>query len=78
MPKDLRCENGIMFGAIIEPGVIEFRCKSNRCGHRPGVVILHRFSTLTGEPLVTLRFQEPMHGRSKKHDHANSASLRSA
>lgn len=56
---DLRCDNGILFGNIIEEGVVEVKCKSNRCGHRPGVVILHRFSTSTGELLNTLKYQEP-------------------
>lgn len=55
---DLRCENGIKF-AVLEDGVLEFKCRSRRCGSQPGVVVLHRFSAFTGEDLGTRRFREP-------------------
>lgn len=54
---DLRCPNGIKF-AQLEPGVIEVKCRSDRCGAGPGVVVIHRFSTATGELVDTKRFRD--------------------
>lgn len=56
---DLRCEHGILFG-VLEDGVVEFKCRSARCGAVKGqVVVLHRFSVASGEPVETLKFKEP-------------------
>jgi hypothetical protein len=55
---DLRCPSGILHGIIdVESDVIEFTCKSNRCGHAPGVVVLHTFNIHTGE-IETTRYAE--------------------
>lgn len=57
---DLRCDNGILFGVIIpEEDLIEVKCRSRRCGHGAGVVVLHRFSLRTGEMKGTLQFKDP-------------------
>jgi hypothetical protein len=56
---ELRCPNGIKFGELPEPGVVEVKCRSERCGAGNGVVVLHRFSAETGELLQTLRFADP-------------------
>lgn len=55
---DLRCEF-IKHAELIEPGVIEFKCRSNKCGHGPGIVVIHRFDAMTGDLISTDRFREP-------------------
>ena len=54
---EIRCENGIKFGEVHD-GILEVKCRSSRCGHRPGVVVLHRISLETGELLNTKRFRD--------------------
>lgn len=48
---------------------MELRCKSQLCGSGNGVIVLHRFSTETGEMIGTVRFRDtPIVGeRSKTH-----------
>ena len=55
---ELRCSNGILFG-ILDEGFVEVKCRSRRCGSEPGVVVIHRFSTVTGLLLQTLKFRDP-------------------
>lgn len=55
--KEFRCPNGIKFGEIFD-GYVEFKCRSNRCGAEPGVVVLHRF-THDGKFIETKRFADP-------------------
>jgi hypothetical protein len=55
---ELRCENGIKFGDLND-GVIEVKCRSSRCGHGVGSVVIHRFDSLSGELLETKRFRDP-------------------
>jgi hypothetical protein len=56
---DLRCEGGKKFGELLEPHTVEFKCRSPRCGHQPGVVVLHRFDAVTGVLLETTSYREP-------------------
>jgi hypothetical protein len=56
---DLRCPNGIKFADLVDPGVVEFKCRSDRCGAGGGTVVLHRFNAITGEFIETLRFADP-------------------
>jgi hypothetical protein len=56
---DLRCEQGKIKFAEIGPGWIKVKCKSRFCGWRPGLVVIHQFSSSTGEPLNTEVFREP-------------------
>lgn len=42
-----------------EENVVEIKCDRKFCGAGLGRVVLHRWSTTTGEPLDTLRFAEP-------------------
>lgn len=75
---EIRCENGIKFGEVIGEarGIIEVKCRSSRCGHETGVVVLHRFSLVTGELLTTKKFRDiTSRKEGNKHD---SDSLRSA
>lgn len=37
---------------------MELKCSSRFCGAKAGVVVLHRFSTGTGEILGTSRFRD--------------------
>lgn len=60
---DLRCDSGKKFGELFrEEQVIEFRCRDPKCGHRPGVIVIHEFDSLNGKLLGTSRFREPGKG----------------
>lgn len=72
---DLHCGH-IKFAELTEPGVIEVKCRSTRCGAEKGVVVIHKFDTMTGELLSTKKFREPMGGTNAV-EHS-SASVRSA
>lgn len=76
---ELRCDNGIMFG-VIKDGILEVKCRSRRCGHEAGVVVIHRFDLSTGEPQGTLKFKDPanMKGVSNDGTRSHRTSLRSA
>lgn len=69
---DLRCDNGIRF-AILDGETIEFKCRSRRCGYEPGVVVLHRFSVLTGELKGTQMFKDPAHNKEVKKNDSNAS-----
>lgn len=57
---ELRCEHKILFGVLYsEQGVVEFKCRSARCGARPGAVVIHRFDVHTGVLLKTYKFKDP-------------------
>ena len=55
---ELRCPSRILFG-ILEGGVIEIKCRSQRCGAGQGKVVLHRFSIATGELIETKKYKDP-------------------
>jgi hypothetical protein len=42
-----------------EEGILEIKCRKPYCRPAPGVVVLHRFSVLTGELINTKYYQEP-------------------
>ena len=54
---ELRCEHKL-HGILISSGVLEVKCSSTLCGKKPGVVVLHRFDTNTGDLLETRRFKD--------------------
>lgn len=54
---ELRCDSRILHG-VLDDSVIEVKCRSRRCGHAAGVVVIHRFDARTGELLDTLRFRD--------------------
>jgi hypothetical protein len=58
---ELRCRSKILHG-IIADGFLDVSCKSGWCGKRNGVVVIHRFSLLTGELISTRKFAEPRKG----------------
>jgi hypothetical protein len=74
---DLRCGNGILFGTV-EDGVLEVKCRSNRCGHEAGSVVLHRFDLMTGELQGTLKFKNPANRKEEDNATRHQSSLRSA
>lgn len=59
MVVELKCRHGIKF-AELENSVLYVKCRSARCGAERGVVVLHRFDTITGELLGTDRFRDPV------------------
>jgi hypothetical protein len=54
-----RCK-GKPHGWIVRPGVWEVKCDSRVCGAAPGIVVLHEFSTETGELLETKKYRDPV------------------
>lgn len=76
---DIRCDNEILFGTV-EDGVLEVKCRSRRCGHGDGQVVLHRFDLTTGKLKGTLRFRNPANKKEVKRDGSTGhrTSLRSA
>ncbi len=73
---EIRCENGIKF-ADVEDGVLEVKCRSKRCGHEAGAVVIHRFLINTGELLETRKFKTPSTS-TRKGAGRDESSLRSA
>jgi hypothetical protein len=56
---DIRCPNKL-HGILDESGeVIEIKCKSRWCGYRPGVVVVHKFSTKDWALVDTRVFRDP-------------------
>jgi hypothetical protein len=54
---ELRCNN--FLHGILDGDIVEIKCRKPYCRPSPGVVVLHRFSTLTGELVETLYFRDP-------------------
>lgn len=75
---ELRCDNGILFG-IVEGRVLEVKCRSRRCGHEAGSVVIHRFDLTTGNLQGTLKFKDPSTKKKEAGNGTrNESSLRSA
>lgn len=75
---ELRCDNGILFAILVEPGVVEVKCRSQRCGASRDAVVLHRFDAVTGELLETNKFAEPSRGVTPNAAQHNPAPLRAS
>lgn len=74
---DLRCDSGIKHGDLaVEEGVLEVKCRSKRCGHQPGIVVIHRFDVKTGALISTHKFTDPVRRDSDAARHC--VSVRSA
>lgn len=76
MSVELRCDQGKLFGILVE-GELEVRCQSQFCGHKAGLVVIHRFSLETGEMLGTRRYRKPPSSDQKGSIHADSRSVSS-
>jgi hypothetical protein len=59
MTQDLRCSGNKLHGRVLEGNVFEVACRSQFCGWRRGVVILHRFAIDTGRLIETIQFKQP-------------------
>ena len=65
---DVRCDSGILFGMLdAETAVMETKCRSKRCGARPGIAVIHRFSVKTGKLLSTRKFMDPAAAKGRRH-----------
>lgn len=53
----MRCDHSL-HGIILSDGLIEVKCRSNLCGRKPGVVVLHRFHPVTGELVETKKYKD--------------------
>jgi hypothetical protein len=53
---ELRCEHKLH--GIVSDGLVEVKCKSALCGHKPGVVVIHRFDPFNGELVETKRYKD--------------------
>lgn len=59
---NLRCplrKHAVLIRPSKDPGLIEIACPSRWCGREPGVVVLHRFDTSTGDLVETILYREP-------------------
>lgn len=57
--KDIRCDKKLHAVFNEDESWIELRCRSRWCGYYPGVVVIHRFSTLNWELVDTRVFRDP-------------------
>ena len=57
MPTELRCDKRL-HGVLTDDGVLEVSCRSALCGHRDGVVVIHRFDASSGEFLSTKFYKD--------------------
>lgn len=73
---DIRCPSK-KHGELIEPGLVEVKCDSKFCGAEPGVSVIHRFDTITGKMLDTLKFKDPRKDQVNG-SHNHPAAVRSA
>lgn len=73
---DVRCQNK-KHGELVEPGLLEVKCDSRFCGAGPGVTVIHRFDTITGQLIDTLKFKDPRKEQGHGTEH-HSAAVRSA
>lgn len=76
MSRELRCNQGKLFGILVEDA-LEVRCQSRFCGHEPGLVVIHRFSLETGEMLGTRRYRNPTPSDQKGSTNGNPRSVSS-
>lgn len=82
---EIRCDNGILFGVIEEEDrdgvvtrVLEVKCRSRRCGHEAGAVVLHRFDLETGNIQGTLKFKDPVTRKESRNAAGKYPAIRSA
>lgn len=76
---ELRCDSKL-HGILRDGAILEVKCGSRLCGHKPGVVVLHRFNARTGKLIETRKYKDPgVKERSKAHGSGNQhAALRTA
>lgn len=52
----MRCPHKLH--GIVDGDVIEVKCGSSLCGSKPGVVVIHKFNSKTGELVDTQRYKD--------------------
>lgn len=57
MTVELRC-NKRLHGVLTDDGMLEVSCRSALCGHKDGVVVIHRFDTVTGDLIDTKMYKD--------------------
>ena len=57
----MHCGN-IKFAEVPRPGVVEVKCRSQRCGAGKGIVVIHVFDVDSQKLLETKRYREPPKG----------------
>lgn len=68
MPEvELRCGKRL-HGILTDDGVLEVSCRSALCGHRDGVVVIHKFDMKTGALLGTVSYKDPTARRKEQAD----------
>lgn len=59
---ELRCDT-TMHGRMLDEYTLEVKCKRRRCGHAPGVVVLHTFDIREGKLISTKKYADPRRGQ---------------
>lgn len=78
MGVELRCGKRL-HGILTSDGVLEVSCRSALCGHRDGVVVIHRFDVNTGDLIDTKFYKDSTEVRKEQGDALGlSASVRNA
>jgi hypothetical protein len=57
MDVELRCDKRL-HGVLTSDGVLEVACRSALCGHRDGVVVIHRFDVQSGNLIDTVKYKD--------------------
>lgn len=57
MRVELRCDKRL-HGVLTDSGVLEVSCRSALCGHRDGIVVIHKFDASTGKLLGTKQYRD--------------------
>lgn len=55
---DIRCDGNKLHAQIVD-GFLEVRCRSQFCGYKSGVIIIHRFDLVSGKLVKTDPYSEP-------------------
>lgn len=53
---EMRCDHKLH--GVVHDGLVEVKCGSALCGHKPGVVVIHKFSATTGELVTTKLYKD--------------------
>jgi hypothetical protein len=64
---ELRCGKRL-HGILTDDGVLEVSCRSSLCGHRDGVVVIHKFDAVTGQLIGTVKYKDPTAARKEQAD----------
>jgi hypothetical protein len=58
---ELRCPANVLFGIISDDanGMLEVKCRGKWCGHKSGVVVLHKFDLSNGKIVENQKYRDP-------------------